>query len=360
MKLEEVVVLRFDNENISINTLTPFVLILRDLFYENDWENLQEDIKNNEILKTEAEKIRKIERYLESAIPHHSYLPISYDELMSFFDETGLKFSEMTHCSLEGIVQLAEDFADKNDLDTAIKFTDLMLKIDKDFAYAYELKGSYYIEKGEIEKGIKFLEKAITMDPWLIGAYSVLGETYYNMEQYEKAAQYWELEIEKAPNNKFTYFMIAEAYVKANKIDKAIKTLELLLERDSKDILAKYELIDLYKKSGKEDLAEKLEKEILSMVPYYSNDIEVWAKIKFKYGMYEDVAKFLEKKLPELETEDHLKLLLVIPYVKKGEIEKAKAILDEFKDKSVWYFYGKRELFSEFLNEKELEKCGIS
>ena len=357
--MEEIVVLKFNDEDIKISTITPFVLILRDLFYENDWENLEEDVKNNELLRNEVEKVKKIERYLNRTIPHHAYLPVSCDELLSFFKETDFKFSDMKHCSLEGIAQMAEEFADKNDIDTAIKFTDIMLKIDKDYAYAYELKGSYYIEKGDIEEGIRLLEKAISMDPWLIGAYSILGETYYNLEQYEKAAQYWELEIEKAPNNKFTYFMIADAYVKAGKIEKAIKTLEILVERDRKDILAKYELVDLYRKVGKDDLAEKYEKEILSTTPHYSSDIEVWAKIKFKYGMYEDVAEFLEKKLSTLQEEDYLKLLLVIPYVKKGDFDKAREILKDFKNKSVWYFYGKKELFSEFLDEKELEKCGI-
>jgi len=358
--VEKVVILKFNEEDIEINTITPFVLILRDLFYENDWENLEEDIKKNELLMKETEKIKKIERYLERTIPHHAYLPISCDELLSFFKETKLKFSDMKHCSLEGIAQMAEELADKNDIDAAIKFTDIMLQIDKDYAYAYELKGSYYIEKGDIEEGIRLLERAISMDPWLIGAYSILGETYYNLEQYEKAAQYWEHEIEKAPNNKFTYFMIADAYVKAGKVEKAIETLENLAKRDDKNILAKFELADLYRKIKKDEIAEKYEKEILNTEPYYLNDIEVWARMKFKYEMYEDVAKFLEEKLQTLQNKEHLKLLLVVPYVKKGDFDKAKQILEDFKNKSVWYFYGKKELFSEFLNEEEMEKCGIS
>lgn len=358
--MERVVILEFDRDGIEINTITPFVLILRDLFYENDWEGLEEDIKKNELLIKEAEKIKKIERYLERTIPHHAYLPVSCDELLSFFRETDLKFSDMKHCSLEGIAQLAEEFADRNDMDTAIKFTDMMLRIDKNYAYAYELKGSYYIEKGNLEEGIRLLEKAITMDPWLIGAYSVLGETYYNLEQYEKAAQYWEHEIEKAPNNKFTYFMVADAYVKAGKIEKAIEVLKNLVKRDDKNILARFELADLYRKIGKNDIAEKYEKEILNTEPYYSNDIEVWAKVKFKYGMYEDVARFLETRAQIVQDKEHLKLLLVIPYIKKGEFDKAKRILEELKNKSVWYFYGRKELFSEFLNEEEMEKCGIN
>jgi hypothetical protein len=46
--------------------------------------------------------------------------------------------------------------------------------------------------------------------------------------------------------------------------------------------------------------------------------------------------------------------------MKKGQCDEAKRLLKEFENEQVWYFYGKKELFDEYLTEEERKQCGIT
>jgi len=141
---------------------------------------------------------------------------------------------------------------------------------------------------------------------------------------------------------------------------KAINTLSRLLHRDPDSILALYEMKEIYEKLGQKDKAKEVEDKIASMQPKYNSDVEVWAKILLARGEYEKVLEVLEEKLSSTKLNTHIKLLLIVPYIKLGMKDKAKEIIEEIKDNNVWYYYGKKELFGEFLTEEEMAECGIS
>ncbi len=355
----EVIKLVGDDWEAVVTTDTPFLFMVRDLFYEGDWEALEADLGKNPVIERELNTCRTIEAKI-SEFGEEIYEPVSFPELVNWLKDVELKISDFQHVSLNSFYDLALDYADKGLYETAFDIVEFMLEIDPNYAPAYELKGSLFLELGRVEEGLLFLDKAVEIDPWLIEAYSSLGEGYYNLGDYEKASYYWEKEIEKAPENKLTYFMLADAYEKAGEIQKAIDTLERLLHRDPKSILAMYELSQLYKKIGNSEKTKEYIEKIASMEPHYSSDIEVWAKVLLYKGEIEKVAKKLEEFLKKTKLNTHIKMLLVVPYVKMGEIQKAKELLEELKNNNVWYYYGKKEIYNEFLTEEERKICGIS
>lgn len=358
--MERVIILQVQDREIEITTDTPFVIILRDLMYEGDWQLMKQDFGGKNLLTKEIENCEYLESHV-TLLNEAVYDPICFDELLEWLENKKITPKNFVHASLNGLYDLALDYADKDLHEVAFRIIKYILDVDKNYAPAYELFGSLLLEKGDFEQGIKYLDKAIEIDPWLVEAYSSLGEAYYNLGDYTKAASYWEREIEYAPENKFTYFMLAEAYRKMNLYDKVCDILERFLKIDPNSILAIYELMEAYKKSGKSDQARQMEEKILKMKPIYASDVEVWSRVQLKHGNYLVVEEVVTQMLSDsTKTKAHLKLLLFLAYLKQGKLEQAKQLIQEMKDQNLWYLYGKKELFSEFLSEEEMRVCGIS
>ena len=355
---EYLITLKLGEERVDVTTSTPFVVMLRDLFYEGDWTLMKEDLKRKEELIKEVEKCEKLEKIVR--LDETVYDPIVFSELKEWMKEEGISVEDFNHVSLNGLYDLALEYADKNSYETAYDVIKFMLEIDRNYAPAYELMGSLLIEEGKVEEGIRYLDRAIEIDPWLVQAYASLGEAYYNLGEFDKAIQYWERELEYSPDDKLTYFMLAETYRKVNRKDLAIDVLERLLKRDPSNIVASYQLSQLYRESGNEEKAVFYERKILELTPRYPSEIEIWARVHFKYGEYGRAREVLERIAESSPVNVGLRLLLVIPYVKLGMLDHAREILEDFKQRNVWYYYGKKELFEEFLSEEERRVCGIS
>ena len=342
-----------DDEEILINDLTPFLLILRRLFYQDNTDQIVSNLSNLKNLIEELEKIRIIESKI-GEIPSYSYMPVSYAELMEYMKENLISFEDLKGTSVDGIVRVAENMADLNEYEEALNFIELALRLKPEEPYPLMLKGSFLVEMGKIDDGMEYLERSIEKDPKLTTAYSLLGDIYYNKGNYEKASYYWEKELDISPESRFTYFMIADARKKMGDLVGAVKILEKLADRDKNDILARYELSELYRSLGNDEKAKKYEMEILNSKPFYSNDLEVWSKIQYKYGNYDKVREILEKKFDK--DDPMVKLLLIVPYIKSGDIDMARKLLEDLKLTSSWYYYGKKEFLSEFFEKDELER----
>ncbi len=358
--MERVIILQVKDREIEITTDTPFVIILRDLMYEGDWGLMKQDFNDKDLIVREIENCEYLENHV-TILDEKVYDPICFEELLEWLEKKGITPKNFVHASLNNLYDLALDYADKDLHEVAFKIIKYILEVDKNYAPAYELFGSLMLEKGDFEQGIKYLDKAIEIDPWLVEAYSSLGEAYYSLGEYKKAASYWEREIEYAPDNKFTYFMLAEAYRKMNLHDKVCNVFERFLKIDPNSILAIYELMETYRMAGRDEQAKQMEEKILKMRPVYASDVEVWSRVQLKHGNYSLVEEVINKMLEENpKAKAHLKLLLFLAYFKQGKIEQAKQLIQEMKDQNLWYLYGKKELFSEFMSEEEMRICGIS
>lgn len=354
MKVEMMV----KDKKITITDETPFYIMLRDLFYGEDWHNMKKDFKEAPFI-FEIENLEFIEKNV-TILDEFIYEPIIWSEILLFLNEKGISPKDFEHGKVDGLYELAVEYADKDLLGDAKNILEYAIKIDKNFAPAYDFLGSIFIEENNTEEAIKYLKKAIKIDPWLTQSYSTLGEIYYNEGDYETAISYWLKEIEYSPSDIFTYFMIADAYTRLKKYDKAIEILNKLLEIDRNNIIAMYELAQLYREIGKHKEADTVENEILNSKPLDPNGIEIWTKIKIKYGKYDEIIKTLEPMIDESVESLHLKALLIVPYIKTGKTDLARKYYEELKLNDFWYLFGKKEIFDKYLTNKEKEICGIS
>ncbi|MDK2865032.1 MAG: hypothetical protein PWP37_1224 [Thermotogota bacterium] len=357
--MDEVIIFVCESEKVPITSKTPMVLALRDLLYEADWELLLRDLGDNAEIREESERLKTIEDFLDYPLSFSSLGPFLINEFKDFVREH-INVSQLSHVSLNGLYDEALNYADLKLYEKAIDTIQFMLEIDPSYAPAYELWGSVLMEKGETEEAVKMLKKAVEIDPYLISAYTMLGDLYYNKEAFKEAARYWEKEIEIAPDHKFTYFMIADAYEKAGDLKKAIETLERLLKVDNKSILAMYEIAELYRKLGEKEKAESYECMICDTFPYYDNDVEIWTKVMFNHGKYEEVERFINEAITKGYLNKNFELLLVVPYLKRGDVEKAKELIGRYKDSDSWLYYGKYRTIYEALTEEERAICGLT
>lgn len=344
---------------IDIDDEKPLLVILRDLFYSGDWRNLKKDLEEKPELYKNVQELEKLEETVTS-LNEIIYEPVVWTEVVEFLEKYGLTAENLLHATPDGLYELAIEYADKNQVETAKDILKFAMKLDKNYAPAYELFGSLLLEEGDIEGAIKYLNRSIELDPWLIQSYSMIGEAYYNLGNYEKAIECWEKEIQLSPANTFTYFMIADAYTKIGKIDKAIHILERFRENTGNSIIALFELTELYEKIGKEEKAREYESMIMEMDPQRDpNGIEIWAKVHLKKGNYDKVISIIENIVSSNPEAKHLNLVLAVAYVKTKQLDKARSIIEELRNDNFWYLYGKREVFDEFLSSYEKEICGI-
>ena len=342
--MQKLVRIAFDDNIIDITDLTPFPFLLCEFLYEGDFELMKQDLKSNSKFIQEANKIEELIKFLPALTSNFVVSPFILSEFLSYLEEFKISFSDLAHISLNGIFDTVLLECENRNYKVAEDLIDFILKIDPGFAPAYELMGSIYIEKGNLEEGKLYLENALKIDPWNVAALSELGQLYFNQGNFEKAAEMWKKELELSPNNYVTYFMITNAYIQNQDYTKAAKILEKFLNRFPKSILGKYQLSSIYKCLGRFIEAEGLQEDILRSTPEYSSDIEVWVKIMFENGKYQDVQTFLEKFISENPQSEHFKLLLIVPYIKSGNLNKAKEIYIQMQEKYKWYLYGLKEM----------------
>jgi tetratricopeptide (TPR) repeat protein len=204
-------ILEIEGVKYEIDTYDPFFFLIRDLLYEGTWEVFAADmITHKEIVQ----RIHKLEGLEENSgkISGSLFLPMSVEEMELYLKESNFDLSECKNGIPDGFYELAQDEAESEELDEAIKLMDFVMEKWPSYAKAYELKGTFLIEKGAQEDGISLLKRSIEIDPTLVEAYSELGQAYYNFEDYDAAIEQWEKELEYTPYDKFAYFMIADAY----------------------------------------------------------------------------------------------------------------------------------------------------
>jgi tetratricopeptide (TPR) repeat protein len=345
--------------SMEINDETPILVILRDLFYSGDWRNMKRDFESVPELYKQIEMLEEIERKITS-LNEMIYEPIVWTEVVEFLEKYGFTPESLMNVTADGLYELAIEYADKNQADTAKDILKFATKVDKNYAPAYELYGSLLLEEGDVEGAIKYLNRSIEIDPWLVQSYSMLGEAYYNMGNYETAIEYWEKEITLSPSDTFTYFMLADAYTKIGDLGKAVEVLEKFRLNSENSIIALYELAGLYRKLGNEAKAKEYESLLMEVDPQKDpNGIEIWAKVHLKKGNYEKVINTVESIISTNSEAKHLSLILAVAYAKTGKMDMARQVIDELKEDNFWYLYGKKEFFDELLTQSEKEKCGI-
>ena len=139
----------------------------------------------------------------------------------------------------------APDNADKKAMyEKAIEYADKAIELNKNYAYAYFVKGAAIGRLAQYAGIIKSLfllgdfdksfKKAIELDPKCFRAYVAMGMRYrdvpWPMRSYKKAEEYLKKAIEIEPKYINSYLELGILYEVWNKKDKAIEMFEKVLE----------------------------------------------------------------------------------------------------------------------------------
>jgi tetratricopeptide (TPR) repeat protein len=114
------------------------------------------------------------------------------------------------------------------------KYTELGIS-QNDKAREYYSKGQDADEVNNYKKAIKFYKKAVKIDPNFAFAYDNLGVVYRKTKQYDKALEAYAKSIKIIPTNSTPIMNSAVVYIHQRKYDKAIEMYQKLIEIDDTD-----------------------------------------------------------------------------------------------------------------------------
>jgi tetratricopeptide (TPR) repeat protein len=346
--------LLFKEKQIFIDDWTPYFFVIRDLLFDGKWDDLLNVSVENDFLFENIQKAREIETLFPD-LKVEDYFPTTPSEIRSFFEYADIELSELkNNCDLDSIYDFANEALINDEYKMVEEYSELILDIDENSAYGFDLLGTLKYDQGEIEESVKYLKKAIAIDKDMIEPLSTLAQAYFNNKEYVKAAGIWKSMIEKNPDDVIAYFTLVDSYINLNDFTSAIDVLKALIGRFPNHLMGKVNLVSLLTIDGKLEEALKYEAEIEKTKPKNPTEMEIWANVNMKKEKYDIVETGIKEYLSKHEGPSFLRLWLVVPYIKDGRLSEAKAIIDDFKDSNILFNYGKHEIFDRFLNEKEI------
>lgn len=94
--------------------------------------------------------------------------------------------------------------------------------------YKHFNRGNYYFKNNEIKKAIKEFKKTIKIDPDFALAYNHLGEVYTFLEMYEEAIHEYERALEINPKLSEAHFNMVISYMLLKNYSLAWKHVDIL------------------------------------------------------------------------------------------------------------------------------------
>jgi tetratricopeptide (TPR) repeat protein len=237
-----------------------------------------------------------------------------------------------------------EKFEDVKNIDTAIRFFNLALDIDRNFTLAHaglgrafwlkyeetkdityvsqainacqtamDLNGHYsesFLTCGTIYKGtghydlaVQKLERAIELDPAYAQAYWRLGETYLALGDTSRAMQTYQQAIDIRPGYWQGYSRLGKYYINTGQYDKAIGQYQRVADLLPNNERGYYFLAIAHFYSGNMNQAIQMAEKAVQIEPSYSNLYNL-ASFHYYDGNYQ-AASVAYKKVLEYNQTDH-------------------------------------------------------
>ena len=125
-------------------------------------------------------------------------------------------------------------YSDLNDNKTAIEYFRKAIKLDTEFASAYNNLCYTLALEGEFNEALDYCKNAVRLDEKSFAAYDSLGFVYAGLKDYEKALENYETALKL--NNKVgeIYFHYAQALQNKGNLQNAITNYQMASELDKK------------------------------------------------------------------------------------------------------------------------------
>lgn len=108
---------------------------------------------------------------------------------------------EMDKFSPESWCVVGNSFSLRREHETAVKFFERALQLDRSFVYAHTLCGHEYICNEDLEKALQSFREGIYHDDRHYNAWYGIGTIYYRQERLELAEYHFKKAIEINPNS---------------------------------------------------------------------------------------------------------------------------------------------------------------
>jgi len=138
----------------------------------------------------------------------------------------------------------------KLDYAKAISDFSLAIRLDPNYAPAYNKRGIAYEKQRNFDKAISDYNEAIRLDPNLALAYYNRGNAYYDHGNLDKAIGDYDSAIRLDPNDTFAYYSRGNAYYNHGNLDKAISDYTSAIQFDPNFAPAYYNRAIAYLRTG--------------------------------------------------------------------------------------------------------------
>jgi len=143
-------------------------------------------------------------------------------------------------------------FLERGDYDMAIEDFTEALRLQPNYAFAYNSRGGAYLSKGDYDKAIVDFNQAIKLNPNDAGAYGGRGLAYYNKRDHNKAIADLNQTIKLDSSVFFAYKFRGFAYYYKGDYDKAIADLSQAIKLNPNDKEARQSLEEIQREIAKE------------------------------------------------------------------------------------------------------------
>ncbi len=188
------------------------------------------------------------------------------------------------------------EYLDNKKFDLSIEFFDKSIKLNNNFAPAYNNRGISYYKLKQYNKAIEDYNKAIELNPNDSEVYFNRGISYSNLKQYEKAIEDYNKAIELNPNDSEVYNNRGISYSNLKQYEKAIEDYNKAIELNPNYSDAYYNRGSLYFNLKQYEKA----------IEDYTKATELDSELKEAYIGRAKVYRLLDK--PELAELDEAKI----------------------------------------------------
>jgi tetratricopeptide (TPR) repeat protein len=149
----------------------------------------------------------------------------------------------------------AEACYERREYDKAISDYTEAIRLDPNYASAFDSRGNAYYARGDYDKAISDFTEAIRLDPNYFRAHVDRGDAYLKQSDFDKAISDYNEAIRLSPNSAWGYAYRATAYEKQGALDKAISDHTEAIRLDPNDGFRYYDRGRAYGKKGDLDKA---------------------------------------------------------------------------------------------------------